>query len=157
MKSGKLTRVALLAIIIGSFSFTGCSQQAKEKSEMPVDLSALKSEIEKRQQEFEKFVADGDSIALGDIYTSDAVIMPYTAGREGVISSYGNMIRNDITGVDFETTGLWGSEQILVEEGTGVWYRLNGMEAGRGKYLFVWKKEEGEWKIFRDTWYSDPN
>ena len=98
---------------------------------------------------------NGDSLALGDMYTADAVIMPSTVGRSEVIQNYGYMIRNDITSSTFETTQLWGNDQLLVEEGKGVWSLSNGKEVGRGSYLLVWKKVDGEWKILRDTWFPE--
>jgi hypothetical protein len=64
------------------------------------------------------------------------------------------MIRDSVTG-SFKTTDLWGNDDLLVEEGTGVWYQGKGIIVGRGKYLLVWKKEDGKWKILRDTWFPE--
>ncbi len=50
---------------------------------------------------------------------------------------------------------LWGNDQLLVEDGTGIWSYENGKVAASGRYLLVWKKDEGEWKILRDTWFPD--
>jgi len=42
-----------------------------------------------------------------------------------------------------------------VEDGTGTWYHTNGTAVGSGRYLLVWKKDDGKWKILRDTWFPD--
>jgi len=65
------------------------------------------------------------------------------------------MIRADITGSSFNTTGLWGNNELLVEQGTGFFAHTNGEVISRGRYLLIWKKDKGTWKIFRDTWFSD--
>ena len=65
------------------------------------------------------------------------------------------MIRDSITGSSFKTVGLWGDDQLLVEEGTGIWSHQNGQVVGRGKYLVVWKKDNGDWKILRDCWFPE--
>jgi ketosteroid isomerase-like protein len=65
------------------------------------------------------------------------------------------MIRNNITGSSFKTNHLWGNDQLLVDEGTGTWSKTDGTVVGSGRYLLVWKKDDGEWKILRYTWSPD--
>ena len=134
-----------------------CDQKVNEKSaeSNKVDLLSLEKEIELKLREFERNLKNGDSIALGNMYMDDAVIMPSTIGRDNIVKNFGSMIRDSITGSSFKTTGLWGNEQLLVEEGAGFWSHTNGQIVGRGKYLVVWKKEDGNWKILRDSWYPE--
>ena len=42
-----------------------------------------------------------------------------------------------------------------MEDGTGTWSHANGTVVNRGRYLLVWKKDDGKWKILRDTWFSE--
>lgn len=65
------------------------------------------------------------------------------------------MIRDSITGSGFVTTGLWGDNNMLIEQGTGYFAHANGKVVSKGRYLLIWKKEDGAWKIFRDTFFSD--
>ena len=44
---------------------------------------------------------------------------------------------------------------LLVEQGTGFFAKADGSAKATGEYLLVWKKEDGTWKIFRDTWFGD--
>ena len=149
----KFTNILLLTLLI----ITSCDQKVNEKSveSKQVDLSSLEKEIELQLHEFEKSLRNGDSIALGNMYMTDAVIMPSIVGRENIVKNFGSMIRDSITGSSFNTTGLWGNDQLLVEEGTGIWSHENGQVVGRGKYLVVWKKDNGNWKILRDIWFPD--
>ena len=119
------------------------------------DLSTLEKEIELRLREYESYLQNGDSIALGNMYLEDAEIIPSTVGRENIIKVFGSMIRDSITGSSFKTTKLWGNDQLLVEDGTGSWSHANGNVVGRGRYLLVWKKDKGKWKILRDTWFPE--
>ncbi len=147
----------LLTILLASIFIASCDQKATEKNletEQP-DLSTLEKEIELRLREYESHLQNGDSIALGDMYMIDAEIIPSTVGRENIIKAFGSMIRDSITGSNFKTTKLWGNEQLLVEDGTGTWYHTNGTSVGSGRYLLVWKKDDGKWKILRDTWFPD--
>jgi ketosteroid isomerase-like protein len=118
------------------------------------DISTLEKEIELRLREYENLLLDGDSIALGNMYTEDAEIIPSRVGREDIIKAFGNLIRDSISG-SFNTTKIWGNDQLIVEDGTGTWKYANGKIYSSGRYLLVWKKDDGEWKILRDTWFAD--
>lgn len=123
------------------------------------DLNVAKKEILVKIKAYVDALSKSDSIALGNLYTIDARILnhgsPSTIGRPEIIKTYGEMIRGGITGSSFITTGLWGDNNLLVEEGTGYFSLSNGKVVSKGRYLLVWKKDEGQWKIFRDTFFSD--
>ena len=143
--------------VLSTIFIMGCNQRTNEKASESdqVDLSTLQNEIELKLREFENHLKIGDSIALGEMYMVDAEIIPHTVGRENIIKVFGSMIRDSITGSSFKTRQLWGDNQLLVEDGTGTWSHANGTVVGRGRYLLVWKKDNGKWKILRDTWFPD--
>jgi len=136
---------------------SSCKQKIDETRDQPkqTDISVLEKEIEMRIREYETNLKNGDSIALGEMYTEDAEIIPSTVGRANIIKVFGGMIRDSITGSTFKTTKLWGNDELLVEDGTGSWSHENGTVVSRGRYLLVWKKEDGKWKILRDTWFPE--
>jgi len=156
MKKLTFRSILLITFLIATISITSCKQKATENNSETdqIDLATLEKEIELRLREYENLLQKGDSIALGDMYMVEAEIIPSTIGRENIIKSFGRMIRDSITG-SFKTTDLWGNDDLLVEEGTGVWYQGKGIMVGRGKYLLVWKKDDGKWKILRDTWFPE--
>ena len=149
----KLTYTVFTIFILA----TSCNQKVDETSHEPkqTDISVLEKEIEMRIREYETNLKNGDSIALGEMYTEDAEIIPSTVGRANIIKVFGGMIRDSITGSSFKTTKLWGNDELLVEDGTGSWSHENGTVVSRGRYLLVWKKEDGKWKILRDTWFPE--
>jgi len=149
----KLTYTVFTIFILA----TSCNQKVDETSNEPkqTDISVLEKEIEMRIREYETNLKNGDSIALGEMYTEDAEIIPSTVGRANIIKVFGGMIRDSITGSSFKTTKLWGNDELLVEDGTGSWSHENGTVVSRGRYLLVWKKEDGKWKILRDTWFPE--
>ena len=44
---------------------------------------------------------------------------------------------------------------MLAEEGVYVFSDKDGNELDKGKYITLWRKESGKWKIFRDCVNSD--
>jgi ketosteroid isomerase-like protein len=157
MKYLKLVKIQFLTFLIASILISSCNQKISEKNlkSNQTDLSILKKEIELRLREYESHLKNGDSIALGNMYMEDAEIIPSTIGRNNITKAFGSMIKDSITGSSFKTTNLWGDEELLVEDGTGTWYHTNGTAVGSGRYLLVWKKDDGKWKILRDTWFPD--
>ncbi|MGB5172606.1 MAG: DUF4440 domain-containing protein [Eudoraea sp.] len=144
-------------LLLSVFIFiSGCKKEDK-KNELntQTDISTLEKEIESRLREYENHLRNEDSVALGNMYMKDAEIIPSTVGKENIIKAFGSMIRDSITGSSFKTTHLWGDNQLLVEDGTGIWFHANGKVVGRGRYLLVWKKDDGKWKILRDTWFPE--
>jgi ketosteroid isomerase-like protein len=156
MKKLRLIKIRLAIILFASIYISSCEQITKDNEiNLEVDITILEKEIELRLREYESHLKNGDSIALGNMYMEDAEIIPSTVGREKIIKSFGSSIRNGITGSSFKTTHLWGNNQLLVEDGRGTWSYENGNVADSGRYLLVWVKDEGKWKILRDTWFPD--
>jgi uncharacterized protein (TIGR02246 family) len=119
----------------------------------------LKSEIEKAAQEWANALKIGNIEKLVNLYTEDAKIMgsghPSFTGKENIIKSLDGFIRDKITGSDFTTLDVWGNDEYCTEEGIGTFSHEDGKVVSRGKYLLVWKKVDGKWKIFRDMYNSD--
>ena len=101
----------------------------------------------------------GDKDALGNMYAEDAEILndgkPSIIGKKNIVKVFEGWVTDSVVG-KFNTTGLWGNEDLLVEQGTGYFAHATGKWKSTGKYLLVWKNIDGEWIIFRDTWFSDP-
>lgn len=154
MKRLKSSITQFSLILFVSIITFGCEQK-KENNELNVDITVLEKEIESRLREYEKHLKNGDSIALGNMYMKNAEIIPSTVGRENITKAFGSYIRDSITGSSFKTTQLWGNDQLIVEEGAGIWSHASGTVVGSGRYLLVWKKDDGKWKILRDTWFPD--
>jgi ketosteroid isomerase-like protein len=150
----KFRFITLVKWIVLSSVISSCEQKVNENVQNTdeVNLSKLEKEIEIRLRTYEDYLKNGDSIALGEMYMLDAEIIPSTVGRDNIIKAFGGMIRDSIIGT-FETIHLWGNDQLLVEEGKGSWAHKNGAVLVNGRYLLVWQKDNGEWKIVRDTWF----
>lgn len=105
------------------------------------NLDKAEKEIEQRLRDYENALKKGNLIDLGNLYTTDAEILnngsPSTVGRDNILKSFGGMIRDSITGSAFKTTGLWGNNKLLVEQGTGFFAHANGKVVSRGRYLLV--------------------
>ena len=60
-----------------------------------------------------------------------------------------------VGGLNITTTDVWGTADFVAEEGTLSMLDKAGKEIDKGKYIALWKMEDGKWKIFRDCFNSD--
>jgi len=73
-----------------------------------------------------------------------------------ILSAWGSMIRAGLKDWTFTTTDLQGNSDFLIETGNYEIKDANKKLADKGKYLVVWKKQNGEWKLYRDVGVSGP-
>ncbi len=108
---------------------------------------------------FSGFVVAGDIEAIGQSYTEDASILvnnrDIITGRDPIEAYWtpggsSRTVYHKIHPVEITITGDTAYDMGRYEGRTRM---QNGDEASwKGKYVIVWKKIEGEWKIYIDIW-----
>jgi len=153
----KLLTNTMLLIGIALFAFTSCSD--KKTNEQSFDLNAAKKTVDDGNQSLMDFLKKGDSTGFAALYCTDAKIMgpggPAVVGRDAIKSMIGSMVQMGLTNMTLKTTDVWGSEALVGEEGTYTFASSDGKEVDHGKYIVLWKMEDGKWKLFRDIWNTD--
>jgi len=142
-------------------------QNLKEKSDMPsskeqstdgFNLETVRAEIEKENKKFMELVAAGDAAGLADCFTTDAKFMspgaPAVAGRENIQKTMSGIFESGITGLDTRVENIYGTADLIATEGELTLY-VDGDAVSEEKYIALWKKEDGRWKMFRDIFNSN--
>ncbi len=152
--------IALFALCISAIGFQSCSEKPNE-NETPADkfdLTIAKAEIEEANKNFMALVAAGDSIGLANAYTIDAKFMsagaPSAIGRDNIQTALSDIIKSGITSVDIRLENVYGTEDLIVEEGELTIF-VGDAAVAEEKYIVLWKKEDGKWKLFRDIFNSN--
>jgi len=130
-----------------------------EETTKPVfDLATAKTEIEAVNQVTMDAFAKGDSVGIANAYLEDAKLMftgmPAVVGRAGIQSVFGGLIKSGVSKIDLKTNQVWGSEDLLAEEGAITIY-VKDQVVGQEKFIVLWKKVDSKWKIMRDISNSD--
>jgi ketosteroid isomerase-like protein len=114
--------------------------------------------IEAEGKKFTAALKKGDAAALANMYTTDAKAMPpndeLAQGRAAIQKVWQGAIDAGIRDLSFEVLEVEKKGDSLYEVGK---YKLNGADGKQmdhGKYLVVWKREGGQWKLHRDIWNS---
>jgi len=154
MKEKSIINLVIPALML--LAIAGCLSPKKETA---FDLVNAKKEIEAANKDFIELFAKSDSVGVANYFTTDAKSMgpnePSHVGRSKIQSVYAGFINAGANQLGLTTTGVWGDETMLAEEGLYTFSDKNGKELDRGKYIVLWRKEDGKWKLFRDCYNSD--
>ena len=136
------------------------SNTATEKEMKPFDLAAVKKVIDSTNAVFGSMISKGDSVGLASLYTSDAKFMmpnmPTASGRSGVQTGFAGLFSAMGTpGLTLTANEVWGTEELVTEVGSYTMTDKTGKEIDKGKYIDLWKMEDGRWKLHRDIFNSD--
>lgn len=149
-----ITFVTLLSI--GCKSNNNTSTDTNKDNSTKFDITALRKIIEEKNSQFTKAHITGDTAFLNNIFTQDAKAFPpnsdVVVGRPAIAAANLEYINLGIKEFREETTAFYGNEDYLIDEGTYYFRYGKDNTIDKGKYLNVWKKEDGDWKMFTNMW-----
>ncbi len=114
--------------------------------------------ILKNIEAFSQYVINADYGNLGAAYTEDAKIFPNNkeiiSGREAIVDYWRLPEGTRITyhKIFPEEIKIIGDEAYDYGYYEGKTLKNDKESRWRGKYVIVWKKMEGQWKIYLDIW-----
>jgi ketosteroid isomerase-like protein len=101
----------------------------------------------------------GDARALVSLYTKDGKIMPPNAkvasGAKSLKRLFQSFWKAGDTVIKLKTVEADGSGDLGYEVGEYTLAGNTGKVSDRGKYIVVWKKVNGHWKLYRDIFNSN--
>jgi ketosteroid isomerase-like protein len=101
--------------------------------------------------------ADGDAAALSALYTDEGQALPpneeIATGHEAVQVVWQGVMDSGATEVTLETLEAHSSGEIGYEAGEFT-ILAGDQTVDEGKYIIIWKLEDGQWKLHRSIWNS---
>lgn len=127
----------------------------------PVDLSAIKDEIQALNNTWATAYNAGDAATILDLYADDAISMPdgepalvgKAAIKKDLETSFSN--RKTTVTVAFETKEVFGDERMVTETGTVAVRNAAGELLYTEKYMTLWEKRKGRWLVIREIYNHD--
>jgi ketosteroid isomerase-like protein len=159
--STKILTLLVVALVLVS-SIISCAKKAEETKEIGIEptfnLATAKAEIEVANTEFKVLFAATDSVGLANLYTQDAKFMnngaPAVTGRKNIQSALSGILKSGVSSVNLVTIDVWGTDNLITEEGELSLF-VDEDVVYQGKYIVLWKKVDGKWKLFRDIFNSN--
>jgi ketosteroid isomerase-like protein len=122
-------------------------------------LDSAKAAIEASNKVFGGCWATGDSARFVGCYTSDACInppnMPRMCGTAAISAFFNGGYKMGVRNIRLTTEEVMGGADAVAEIGTYEMLGDKNMSLEKGKFIVVWKQENGKWKMHRDVWNSD--
>ena len=157
-------RWSLPILLIASMGGCTGAPPATPAADQAADQAAITDAVDAITPAFAAAVAAKDTNAIGAMYADDAHMlapnMPRVDGKDAIRHSWAEFMSTPGVELVPEANTRIVSEagDMVVELGT---YLFKGQDAGgkpmidHGKYVTVYRKVGGEWKIAVDTYNSD--
>jgi len=157
----KQVSIYFLAIICAGL-ITGCgnnnnaSKDTNKNSGVIFDSIEMKKIIDEKTNKFTQAHITKDTAYLNNIFTQDAKAYPpnsdIVTGRVAISAVNSEWVNYGIKEFSEESTSFYGNEDYLIDEGK--YYLRYGENdiIDKGKYINIWKKENGDWKIYSNIW-----
>lgn len=142
-----LLLIALLCVLSGS-----AGQVAAQETDVRADIGAVNAR-------FCTALKRGDAAGVAAFYSKNAQLFPthsdILSGRQTIEKFWRDSIKAGIRGGTFTTLEVEVYGNTAWETGEYSMTGDGGRVFDRGKYLVIWKKEQGEWKLHRDIWNTN--
>jgi uncharacterized protein (TIGR02246 family) len=129
----------------------------------PPKADPARAPIERAGKAFTDAFGRGDTATIAAMYAEDAIAFPPESdmlkGRAAIGRFWENAREMGVKSLEFEVVDVTSSGNLAAETGIAT---LHVQAAGSAetavkvKYVVVWKKLEGGWKLYRDIWNNLP-
>lgn len=135
-----------------------CSVQT-DINKKQFDIKEVKSKIDSANLKYADRFTTNDSLWYVDRYCNDACVLPPNATKICGVDSlrkyfYGNGENKPIEMI-IKATNVYGSQEAVIEEGIYDFPDGKGGSFDKGKFIAIWKEENGKWKLSNEIWNSD--
>jgi ketosteroid isomerase-like protein len=149
----------LLLLSLLAFIMSCQSNSSGKKGDSIFHIDSVKMHIVKMNETYTQRFTAKDSLFFVDRYCKDAQVlspnMPLVASRDSIIKFF----QGDGSGTDVKMElpigNVYGDEDLVVEEGTYNFPDGKGGSFDKGKFIALWKQEDGKWKLYREIWNTD--
>ena len=118
----------------------------------------LRQEIAAANAEFMAGAEQQDAAALAALYTKGGQILPpnsdVVTGREAIQGFWQAVMDMGIRRAELEIVEVEDHGKTAIEVSRFTLYAEGDAVADRGKYIVVWKRKKGVWKLHRDIFNS---
>jgi uncharacterized protein (TIGR02246 family) len=124
----------------------------------PSTASEVRDAIAAGDESFMAAVKRGDAAGLAALYTENGQVLPpngdFVKGKGAIQMFWQAVMDMGIKEAKLEIVEVEGYGDTATEISTFTLYGEGGEELDKGKYMVIWKREGGQWKLHRDIFNS---
>jgi ketosteroid isomerase-like protein len=122
-------------------------------------MTTTDADLQRRLEEVGSVLTSGDAVRTGDLYTRDGKLLPpgsdIVTGREAVAGFWQEVLDSGIEAIEIEPLDVEIHRDTADRVGLASLKDEDGEAVDEVKFIEVWKREDGEWRIHRDIWNSN--
>lgn len=126
----------------------------------PASDPAVTRAIDAANQTFMAAFGRSDAAGVAALYTRGAKLLPpnndFVSGADSIQAFWQGAIDMGIKQAVLETIEVEDHGDTAIEVGRYALRGGDGQIMDQGKYIVIWKNENGQWKLHRDMWSSVP-
>ena len=118
----------------------------------------IREAIVDANKDFMVTFSQGNAAGMADLYTEDGQVLPPNSdivmGKEAIQTFWQALMDMGIKEAKLDIVEVEEQDDLAVEVSK---YTLQGEEGqvlDQGKYIVIWKREDGQWKLHRDIFNS---
>jgi uncharacterized protein (TIGR02246 family) len=119
----------------------------------------VKGAIEAANGQFSAAAAKGDGAAVAALYSPDGQVMPAGSdpirGTEAIQKFWQGALDSGIAAIGLKTIEVFGHGPTATEVGEYELRDKAGKVLDHGKYIVVWQRTDGKWKLLRDMFSTN--
>jgi len=138
-----------------------CNDKTDDKKviEERFDITSVKKYIFEKNKTYSSRFTTNDSSYYVEHYCVDAQVMspavPTVKGREAIRKFFYSDGQNNEAKIELPDGNIYGDGDLIVEDGIYNFPDGKGGSVDKGKFIALWKQEDGKWKLYREIWNSD--
>jgi uncharacterized protein (TIGR02246 family) len=144
--------IATMTVSLSLFIATSCTTVQQ-------DDTKTRDAIAEVNKQFVSAFEQGDAEGVAALYTEGGQILPpgsaIITGKEGIAAFWTGAMGMGIKRAELSTLELDPQGDTAIEVGRATLYSEAGDVIDNPKFIVVWKREAGQWKLHRDIWNSD--
>jgi uncharacterized protein (TIGR02246 family) len=149
-EGSSMNRHATFVLAIFTFGLFGFSAATADNP---------RKEIEAANAALAAAYGRGDAREVAAMYTDHGELFPPNAkiveGRSAIEQFWKAAMDAGTKRVQLKTSEVEGYGEAAVEAGRYTLTGFDGSLSDQGKYLVLWKRVDGKWRLHRDCWNSD--
>lgn len=142
------------------FILVSCNQNGPTENAEPVfDITAVKNHIMEMNKTYSSRFTTNDTAFYNARYCKDAEVycpgLAAVKSRDSIRSFFYQNGTSKEAKIELPPGNIYGSNELVVEEGMYNFPDGKGGSVDKGKFIALWKQEDGKWKLFREIWNTD--
>ncbi len=114
--------------------------------------------IKAANDQFMTVFKKGDAEGIANLYTENGQVLPpnsgFLTGKDAIQAVWQSIFDMGVKEIKLDIVELDEQGDTAIEISNFTLYDEQGQEVNQGKYIVIWKLQNGQWKLHRDIFNS---